>query len=230
MFQAVAGGDMTRFRPLATLWQNGDLPCVAGRIVRSLLEDGDPDVSVERMTPQECVRAQLGRRGEAGGALARWAATVGEGAASPWIRFEADGPPLPNPLVWLAADDDESLLVRVGRAHGDLHLDNVFIPLIPAADPDRYQLIDLSQFSERAPLCRDVPHLLLATIGKHLTDIPTGRRRALAERILNAATGAPPDQGTSPTAATSGWWRSCFRRATRGRPPTTCLTTGASSN
>jgi len=38
MFQAVAGGDMSRFRPLATLWRNGDLTRVAGRIAPTQLE------------------------------------------------------------------------------------------------------------------------------------------------------------------------------------------------
>ena len=64
MFQSVAGGDMSRFRPLATLWQNGDLPTVAASIARSLLEDWDPDPSVEAVTAQDLVRVQLGRRGD----------------------------------------------------------------------------------------------------------------------------------------------------------------------
>jgi tetratricopeptide (TPR) repeat protein len=196
MFQAVAGGDMSMFRPLATLWQNGDLPAVARRIARSLLEDWDPDPSVEAMTAQDCVLAQLGRRAQPGGALRRWATTIGDGAASRWVRFVRGGPVLPNPLVWLADEADQTMLVHVGRAHGDLHLDNILIPLVPKVDADRYQLIDLSDFSERAPLCRDVPHLLMATIGKHLVEIPTGRRRALAARIVDAASGVPLGPGT----------------------------------
>jgi len=148
------------------------------------------------MTAQDCVRTQLGPRGKTGGALERWAATVGDAAAQRWVCFEPGGPPLPNPLVWLADGGDETMLVHLGRAHGDLHLDNIFIPLTPAPDPDGYQLIDLSEFCEQAPLCRDVPHLLLATIGRHLLDIPTGRRRGLAARIVDAARGAPLDPGT----------------------------------
>ena len=88
------------------------------------------------------------------------------------------------------------MLVHFGRAHGDLHLDNIFVPLVPNVDAGAYRLIDLSEFSERAPLCRDIPHLLLATIGKHLVDIPTGRRRTLAVRIVDAAIGAPLGPGT----------------------------------
>lgn len=198
MFQSIAGGDMTSFRPLASVYDSAELPGLAGSIARSLLEDWDPDASVEIMTAQDCVRAQLGRRGVRGGALDRWAKIVGDAAQAPWLRFGPKERPLPNPLAWFAsmAADDESVAVHLGRAHGDLHLDNIFIRLGPQADAASYQLIDLSEWADDAPLCRDVPHLLLATIGKHLGDIPTGRRAQLATRILDAATGEDTGPGS----------------------------------
>lgn len=197
MFQAVAGGDMSKVRPLSTLWENSDLPTVARRIAQALLEEWDPDPSVERMTSQDCVLAQLGRRGEPGGALDRWATALGEAAGESTLRFETKGPALPNPLTWLAdTRADQEVLVHLGRAHGDLHLDNIFLPLGPPPVPEDFTLIDLSEFSERAPLCRDVPHLLLATIGRHLDDIPSGRRRGLVGRIIDAAVGADLGPGT----------------------------------
>jgi hypothetical protein len=191
LFQAIAGGDMSTFRPLANIYDNGQLPTIAAQIARSLLEDWAPDASVDTMTAQDCVRAQLGRRGETGGALHGWAAIVGEGAHARWLRFAPSGPVLPNPLGWLAedAEGNSRVAVHLGRAHGDLHLDNVFIRFGPQPEAASYQLIDLSEWAEKAPLCRDVPHLLLATIGKHLGAIPTGRRGQLATRILDAATG-----------------------------------------
>jgi hypothetical protein len=102
------------------------------------------------------VLGQLGRRGGPGGALERWAASIGDGAVARWVQFEQDGPVLPNPLVWLATSSDDTTLVHLGRAHGDLHLDNIFIPLFPRVDADGYRLIDLSEFHERAPLSRDI--------------------------------------------------------------------------
>ena len=199
MFQAVAGGDMSAYRPLATIYDNATLPIVAGQIVRSLIEDWDPDPLVETMTARACVRTQLGRRGAPGGPLERWAAgAVGSDWKAPWLRFEPGEPALPNPLVWLRDDDnsDAEVIVHLGRAHGDLHLDNIFIRFAPLADAASYQLIDLSEWSAEAPLCRDIPHLLLATIGKHLAEIPTGHRRYLAARIIDAASGVATGPGS----------------------------------
>ncbi len=83
-----------------------------------------------------------------------------------------------------------------GRAHGDLHLDNVFIRLLPQPDAASFKLIDLSGWDNQAPLCRDVPHLLLATIGRHLGVTPGSDRRSLLQRILSAATGRATGPGS----------------------------------
>lgn len=199
MFQGIAGGDLSTFRPLANLYDSAELPTVAATIVKSLLEEWAPDPSVERMTAWECVRKQLGHRGQPGDAVDRWARIVGDGAQSRWLQFEADGQARPNPLTWLADQagaDDRLLIVHHGRAHGDLHLDNIFLQLSPEADAASYRLIDLSEWDEHAPLCRDIPHLLLATIGKHLSSLSSRRRRLLAGRVVDAAVGAPTGPGT----------------------------------
>ena len=60
MFQAIAGGDMSTFRPLANIYDNAELPTIAAQIARSLLEDWDPDASVERMKARDCVIAPGG--------------------------------------------------------------------------------------------------------------------------------------------------------------------------
>jgi hypothetical protein len=198
LFQEIAGGDLSTFRPLAGLYDSGELPSVVARITRLLLEEWAPDPTIETMTARDCVRTQLGRRGGPGDALDRWGSAIGKGATSPWLRFEADGVALPNPLVWLSEtpDGEPQLLVHRGRAHGDLHLDNIFIRISPLVEADSFELIDLSEFDDRAPLCRDIPHLLLATIGRHLAGMPTRRRRLLAGRVLDAATGTPTGPGT----------------------------------
>jgi len=140
MFQAVAGGDMSSFRPLATMFDTGELPAVAGLIARSLIEDWDPDPSIETMSAKACVRAQLGRRGSPGGALERWVDAAGAAARGRWLRFEPEGPALPNPIQWFRGDDatDAQVIVHLGRAHGDLHLDNIFIRFLPLADAASY--------------------------------------------------------------------------------------------
>lgn len=199
MFQDIAGGSVEAFRPLSSLYDNAELPAAASEIATSLLAEWSPDAGVERLAARECVVRQLGSRSQPGGAVERWAQTVGDGSEAPWLQFEPEVAPLPNPLVWLQGGGgftDEEMLFLHGRAHGDLHLDNVMVQLIPELNVNTFRLIDLSNWEERAPLCRDLPHLLLATIGKHLSAMTVVQQKCLARRILDLLDGAMPGAGS----------------------------------
>lgn len=199
MFQRVAGGDLGSFRPLSVLYDNAALPGVAAGIAASLLNEWAPDAGIQRMSARECVRAQLGARFATGAPLDQWALAMGDASRAAWLRFERQGLVMPNPLVWLRdgdVDDDQRFLVLHGRAHGDLHLDNIFIRLAPEPEVGTFKLIDLSAWDDQAPLCRDIPHLLLATIGKHLAGVPAGQRRSLLHRILAGVDRKPIGPGS----------------------------------
>lgn len=191
LFQAVAGGNLSEFRPLATLWNNETLPAVARAVSESLLEDWNPAPSLTTMTPRECVTKQLGWRGENHWAVQQLEQFVGDGCDSKWVQFE-EGKPLLNPLHWLrSSEEEDEIIIHCGRAHGDLHLENVFVRLTPEASADGYRLIDLSEWSDEAPLCRDIPNLLLAATGRHLPQVETGQWSRLVDQILCAAAGEP---------------------------------------
>ncbi|MFF5076097.1 hypothetical protein ACFY36_03530 [Actinoplanes sp. NPDC000266] len=98
---------------------------------------------------------------------------------------------------------DEELSTKVeflaGRSHGDLHVDNVIVPVSPggAFDFDDIRLIDLSAFDPMAPLSRDIAALLLSLI------FPAVRGGALPSQdpsLADALTSEAPlsaDHGTA---------------------------------
>jgi len=198
LFQEIAGGSLKGYRPLSALENNSLLPDVAAAIVGSLLEEWNPAPAVERMPARACVTRQLERRAAPDGPLHRWARQVGLSPDDAWIRFSVSGPSLVNPIAWLGGHvaADPELLVLCGHAHGDLHMDNVLLRLTPPIAPSSYRLIDLSTFETSTPLARDPLHLLLATIGRHLTEISAVQRGELAEHLRRLLSRAEPTPGS----------------------------------
>lgn len=190
MFQGLAGGSLESAAPLAALENNDALPVAAATVVRALLVDWNPQPTATRMTAHQCVLEQLGARGP-GGALDRWDGWLGQAVHEPWLTFSDGGPAKPNPVWWTRGTPDErdKLIVLTGRAHGDLHLDNLIAPMGRGVDAAAFSAIDLSAFSDSAPLCRDPAHLVLATIGRHLHALAATERQDLLDRIVDAATG-----------------------------------------
>jgi hypothetical protein len=187
LFQEIAGGDLSVHRPLSALHDNSRLPNLCSAIVGSTLRDWNPEPVIERTSARDCLLQQLERRAAVGGPLDVWAAKLGAAGGKTWIRFAEDAPPSVNPIAWMrdAGAPAPELLILRGRAHGDLHLGNVFLPMRAGAiDADAYRLIDVSAFAERAPLAHDPLHLLLAIIGRHLPRYQATQRAALARHLV----------------------------------------------
>lgn len=105
-----------------------------------------------------------------------------------------------------AALPDPSVRVLRGRAHGDLHLDNIIVSRWEKeVRADEYRLIDLCTFRDRAALGRDLATLLLSALVPHIRH-PCRR------------TSATPCSGSWSTRPPRTAPRSCRRRR-RGWPP-----------
>jgi hypothetical protein len=100
--------------------------------------------------------------------------------------------PLPNPLATATSGkwiEEMSVLGLRGNSHGDLHADNILIPLPQqgnpsAADFERYRLIDLSTFRSGGLKAVDPAHLLLSIIARRLGDVSDTRKKDLARLVL----------------------------------------------
>ena len=81
------------------------------------------------MSLPEFFSAALGTRIEPDGPILTWASGNGL-AESPWLLLANDV--VPNPAVWARSDAGAELKVMavVGNAHGDLHLQNILLPVL----------------------------------------------------------------------------------------------------
>ncbi|MGW7518703.1 hypothetical protein ACWGJ2_24260 [Streptomyces sp. NPDC054796] len=119
----------------------------------------------EQSTVAELLMCELGDSFKKGGWLHGWAQYRGL-LAPAYLELPGEDIPLPNP--WrLFAEDTPATRMRidylVGRAHGDLHGDNVLIPEHDGTvDPSGFRLIDLATYDARAPLSRDLATLLIS--------------------------------------------------------------------
>ncbi|WP_219463142.1 hypothetical protein [Nonomuraea rhizosphaerae] len=195
MFQQPAG-EFRRFRALSALRGRAVLPQVAAQIMSSILRDWNtpPWPKIERTTPLAFLSEHLGTRLDKKGpveALAQALHGASDRDSAPaWIR-SALGITMPNIVVWLrdasqwATVTPGHLLALKGRAHGDLHLDNVLLNMRPQADPASYRLIDLSFYGASEPLSRDPVHLMLSCMLDDLSLMTDLQRRAVARFLVD---------------------------------------------
>jgi hypothetical protein len=168
----VAGGDLALFRPAVELESLRGKPfaAVCETIVSSIIADWNPpprSYSLEKIPPADYLNSIFdSSRVTPGKPLRNWIDSLDIDPSDVLI----DRPAwriLPNPLALastLSSDlfpDCGHLRVLCGRAHGDLHLRNVLMPVRPP-QPRRYKLIDLGGYDPKSPLARDPMHLLLS--------------------------------------------------------------------
>jgi hypothetical protein len=200
MFQEIAGGSMRSVRALSAL-RGRQLPALAATIVSSVLADWNPAPDVVNKTPAEFLVEHLGGRLAAGGPfdglLGELTYTTGLGSTGHprWVRTPQHRT-TPNIAAWVQDRDwgsaaGEHILALYGRAHGDLHPDNIVLPVGPQPEVDKYRLIDLSAYSAAAPLSRDPGHLLLSCIITEVSEMTEVQRQAVADYLIDPATDAP---------------------------------------
>ena len=104
-----------------------------------------------------------------------------------------------HPLVWIAeedADAEQLVALHHGRAHGDLHLDNIFIRFSPRPRPIASGLSICRTDAARAAVVGHLRTFSWPQSGSTWRGSRAGYAAQLGTRILDAATGAEPGPGT----------------------------------
>ena len=168
----IAGGDVSLFRPSVELdpLKGAHFASSCATIVKSIIEDWNPEPLPHPLEPIPPA-SYLNSIFDASRAIPskpswRWLDSLDITCTDVLVRRDGWQEALPNPLALAARLSSEPfcsrpLRVRFGRAHGDLNLGNVLMPVDPPR-PEEYKLIDLGGFSPKAPLARDPMHLLLS--------------------------------------------------------------------
>jgi hypothetical protein len=194
MFQEIAGGSFRDVRPLSATQRGRELPAIVGVVAHSILSDWNPTpTEIRRMATRDFVLDHVGTRMDKNGPVAKLAEQLvyepGDEKAPLWVTF-ATGEVVPNIVAWLERHvwdglESDHVLAILGRAHGDLHADNILLPMSPVVDATAYRLIDLSGYRTDAPLSRDLTHLTLALILRELPELTERQRSVLAEFLVD---------------------------------------------
>ncbi|MFI7500966.1 hypothetical protein ACIBVL_21185 [Streptomyces sp. NPDC049687] len=191
-FQAPAAGSLRDVDTLAAL-AVPDLADACAHIIQWLLTGWNPgleNIRAHRRTASAVLRQELDALlSDAGSARAYGARVTGLDTTTCWI--EADGLVLPNPLAMalgVPGIPDPEVSVLPGRAHGDLHLQNIMVPHRDGrARLEEFRLIDLATYAEDAPLSRDVATLLLSALVPRVRErLPAEQERALLRHLVDA--------------------------------------------
>jgi tetratricopeptide (TPR) repeat protein len=132
-------------------------------------------------TLAELLECELGDSFKAGGWLRKWA--QGHGLLGPaFLELPDEKAPLPNPWRLFTEDSPATraeIHQLVGRAHGDLHGDNVLVPVQDGTvEPAGFRLIDLATYQARVPLSRDLAALLISLCWREIGASSPHSRRA----------------------------------------------------
>ncbi|MEG3626703.1 effector-associated domain 2-containing protein [Streptomyces poriticola] len=226
MFQAVAGDGLRDAVPLGAL-DGEEYARTAAAVVRGTLTEWNRQLTAPvRMPASAFLRGELETAGTAAAALRPWRRRAGlTGSVRPW--FEAAGRRLPNPYLLVEGAQpglpDPELSALTGLTHGDLHPDNVVVPVRRGLLQEHaYRLIDLGGFRADGALSRDVAMLLLSGLLPVLGQpLPEHRRQALLDYVVaphHGHTGRLPDGAArrvdcvrDTAAEAMGQWREPWR-------------------
>ncbi|MFJ4975647.1 hypothetical protein ACIP6X_09950 [Streptomyces coeruleorubidus] len=166
MFQAIAGEGLRDAVTLGAL-EGEDFARTAAAVARGTLSEWNRDITTPlRMRSSAFLRRELQTAGLTEDSLDPWRRRAGlAGTSRPW--FEAAGRHLPNPYLMIAGGHtdlpDRALSVLTGLTHGDLHPDNIIVPVRRGVlSGQAYRLIDLGSFRADGALSRDIAMLVLS--------------------------------------------------------------------
>jgi hypothetical protein len=157
-------------------------------------------VDGDRCTVHDLLWEEMGGALKGSGTIVAWARTAGLlNFRAPGIRFAKDGSVFPNPL--LPAFQNLSFADRMvyrfgGPVHGDLHLDNVLLPVGRDGAPsvDEFRLIDLATFNDAGSLTRDPVRLMLSAIANTFDTVSAEHEDALIQAVLDPMTAVAGSQ------------------------------------
>lgn len=194
--QELAGGDLGDWRPLSSLSGRADSRSGVLAVVTSLLREWNGDASECKRSIVSLVGERAVRRLGADGAVTKWVRSQYDDEVQTSVRLRfpenASRRTFVNPL-WLMEHPEASMETHRtlnGRSHGDLHADNVFLPIKGMPDPSRFRLIDLASMGMRS-LSDDSVNLLLSEVERYLASHPH-LLAPLAEWLINNDRGAAP--------------------------------------
>lgn len=110
----------------------------------------------------------------------------------PTIVVPGEALPLANPLrlaVDPAMTGRRQIRAVLGKAHGDLHMENVLVQVRPTVSVADYRLIDLMKYRAHAPLTSDPVYLVLHAVARSLGGLSPQARESLLELLLRPAAG-----------------------------------------
>ncbi|OLZ67508.1 hypothetical protein AV521_24425 [Streptomyces sp. IMTB 2501] len=189
MFQSVAGDGLRDALPLGAL-EGETFTRTCAHVVRGLLTEWNTaQVRPRRMPASVFVRGEADPEGGGAGSLESWRREAGlAGFTRPW--FEAGGRRLPNPYLLLSGGHpdlpDPEVPVVTGLTHGDLHVDNVIVPVRRGAPLEpAYRLIDLGGFRADGALTCDIVMLLLSALAPFVAGaLPARQEQALLDHVV----------------------------------------------
>ncbi|MEU3200284.1 hypothetical protein [Streptomyces sp. NPDC006996] len=193
MFQEIAGDSLRDTIPAGVL-DSEESARVAEQVVRGILREwngpGLEHAVPEEVTVSAFLRRELDDVWTGGGSLHAFGRSLEVLEPSPpWLY--TDGSRLPNPYLMVEGDQsalpDPTVRVLRGMGHGDLHLDNILVPMKEkVAQADDYRLIDLCTFDRKTDLGRDAATLLLSALVPHVRhEQPPDQRKALLRFIVD---------------------------------------------
>ncbi|GHE01181.1 effector-associated domain 2-containing protein [Streptomyces alanosinicus] len=189
MFQAVAGDGLRDARPLGAL-EGEEFTRTCAHVVRGLLTEWNTARTLPRRMPASAyVRGEVDPEGGGLRSLEPWRRGAGlAGSSQPW--FDAGDRLLPNPYLLLSGGHpelaDPEVPVLTGLTHGDLHVDNVIVPVRRGAPQEAaYRLIDLGTFRTDGALTCDIAMLLLSALAPFVSGaLPARQEQALRDHIV----------------------------------------------
>ncbi|MEH1058703.1 hypothetical protein V6U89_26265 [Micromonospora sp. CPCC 206171] len=203
-FQDVVGGSFVDYRVLSailagvphaqvagvdprlvTACDRASFAAVCTSVVHGLLAGWAGHPALQEVPVAEVLRRHLLHRLDPGQPLhdeaARW--------PERWLHLPGEPRPLPNPFG-LARDGGLTaglppVQLVVGRAHGDLHPENILVRT--EVDPGDYRLIDLSRYESDAPLTRDPVQLVLTVLDRTMDERSDQQRELLLDLLVGGA-------------------------------------------
>ncbi|MCK9875946.1 toll/interleukin-1 receptor domain-containing protein [Frankia sp. Ag45/Mut15] len=173
-------------------------------VVDSTLTDWVGRPQLRDLTVPAILRRQLDHRAGPQGAVTRLA----QDYTGTTLTCADEDQPLVNPFGLVFDTDRYDPIVLptfIGRVHGDLHIENILVPMSLQDVGTSYQLIDLARYSAHAVLTRNPTHLVLHLLARTLNELgPVGRTAAI-EMLLD-----PRNTGELLPS-----WLAMFIRATR---------------
>ncbi|MEU8001319.1 hypothetical protein AB0B66_09195 [Catellatospora sp. NPDC049111] len=160
----------------------------AAAIVRSVLSEWALVTHPAAMTVPQFAALHLKARLDPGGELyALRSAWTGHTMVVPDEKS-----PLTNPLRLVtdpAMTGGSRIGALLGKAHGDLHMDNILVRVRPTVSVDDFRLIDLMKYDSMAPLTSDPVYLVLHAVARSLGGLNDPARESLLALLLRPATG-----------------------------------------